>query len=41
MRHRFGNASARFAGDGYTFELLDDSIIERLLERGIELQTWG
>ncbi|MCH5377099.1 MAG: FAD-binding protein, partial [Planctomycetes bacterium] len=31
-----GNVNARFAGDGYTFSLFDDSIIQRLLERGID-----
>jgi len=30
-----GNASARFAKDGYNFSLLDDSIIERMLREGI------
>jgi fumarate reductase flavoprotein subunit len=31
-----GNANARLSSDGFTFSLFDDSIIERLLERGID-----
>ncbi|MCX8032250.1 MAG: FAD-dependent oxidoreductase [Thermoleophilia bacterium] len=30
-----GNANARYAKDGYTFSLLDDSILERMLKEGI------
>jgi fumarate reductase flavoprotein subunit len=31
-----GNVNARWSGDGFTFSLFDDSIIERLLDRGID-----
>jgi len=31
-----GNAQARYKADGYTFSVLDDSIIERLLEHGLD-----
>jgi fumarate reductase flavoprotein subunit len=31
-----GNVNARFGSDGFTYSLFDDSIIERLLERGID-----
>jgi hypothetical protein len=32
-----GNASAKFAKrDGYTWSLFDDSMVERMMERGIE-----
>jgi fumarate reductase flavoprotein subunit len=31
-----GNANLRFAGDGHTFSLFDDSIIERVLEVGVD-----
>ena len=31
-----GNANARFRADGYTFSLFDDSIIEHVIEAGID-----
>jgi len=31
-----GNANARFKEDGYTFSLFDDSIIEQVLENGVD-----
>ena len=31
-----GNVNARFSGDGFTYSLFDDSIIDRQLERGID-----
>ncbi len=31
-----GNAQARYKADGHTFSIFDDSIIERLLERGLD-----
>ena len=31
-----GNAQARYKADGYTFSIFDDSIIERLLEWGLD-----
>jgi fumarate reductase flavoprotein subunit len=31
-----GNAQARFKADGYTFSILDDSIIDRLAMRGLD-----
>lgn len=31
-----GNANARFREDGYTFSLFDDSIIEQVLENGVD-----
>jgi fumarate reductase flavoprotein subunit len=31
-----GNANARFRSDGFTFSLFDDSIIERVLEDGVD-----
>jgi fumarate reductase flavoprotein subunit len=31
-----GNAQARYKADGYTFSILDDSIVERLVERGLD-----
>lgn len=31
-----GNANARFRGDGFTFSLFDDSILERVLEVGVD-----
>ncbi len=31
-----GNANARFSSDGFTFSIIDDSIIDDLLERGID-----
>ena len=31
-----GNANARFSGDGFTYSLFDDSIIEQLLDHGID-----
>jgi len=31
-----GNAQARFKADGCTFSVFDDSVIERLLERGLD-----
>jgi fumarate reductase flavoprotein subunit len=31
-----GNAQARFKADGYTFSILDDSVIERLTEHGLD-----
>ena len=31
-----GNAQARYKADGYTFSLFDDSIIDRLVEHGLD-----
>jgi fumarate reductase flavoprotein subunit len=31
-----GNAQARFIKDGYTFSILDDTIVERLLTKGLD-----
>jgi fumarate reductase flavoprotein subunit len=31
-----GNAQARYKADGYTFSLFDDSIVERLMQRGLD-----
>ena len=31
-----GNVNARFRGDGFTFSLFDESIVDCLLERGID-----
>ncbi len=31
-----GNANARFSGDGYTYSLFDDSIIERVMRAGVD-----
>ena len=31
-----GNANARFSSDGFTFSLFDDSILERVLEDGVD-----
>ncbi|MBN1632270.1 MAG: FAD-dependent oxidoreductase [Thermoleophilia bacterium] len=31
-----GNAQARYKKDGYTFSIIDDSIVERLMEHGLD-----